>query len=183
MVYLNLVGGSLSKLIKLIKDVAEHKQVILSSGMMSDIYYDCKQITLDSYGLSITIPDLFLKMYNIAPFDAVGGLEMGAVPIVSAMVYYAAIHDISLKGFVVRKTVKEHGTQKFIEGPVKSGMRIAIVEDVVTTGKSAVFALEKAKEFGMIPVVIGAIIDREEGDKKAFDGVPFTCLLNRSHLC
>lgn len=159
-------------------DVIQHGKFELASGKVSDIYCDGKKITLDSDGLWIAVPKLFEELFAVAEFDAVGGLEVGAVPIVSAMLYCAAPGRIKLKGFFVRKEPKGHGTKKFIEGPVEPGMRVAIVEDVTTTGFSAFAALKRAEDFGLKPVVIGTIIDRSEGAREFFarQEVPFVSL-------
>jgi orotate phosphoribosyltransferase len=107
-------------------------------------------------------------------------MSIGADPITAAVVTLAGVRGLPLKGFMVRKEAKGHGTNRFIEGPVKPGDRVAIVEDVVTTGGSSILAIERCREFGLIVDRVVAIIDRMEGGREAFAklGVPFESLLS-----
>lgn len=169
----------MSDLLEFIKanDVIQHGSFRLASGKESNIYVNCKKITLDAVGLNLAIPPLYDKLRSVADFDAVGGLTMGADPIVGAMLQHAST---KLKGFLVRKEPKEHGTKQLIEGPVVPGMRVAIVEDVATTGMSAAKAMAAAADFGLTVVAVGSIINRKEGADELFAslGVPFVYLLD-----
>jgi orotate phosphoribosyltransferase len=100
--------------------------------------------------------------------DAVGGMSIGADPITAAIVTMAGVRGLGLKGFMVRKEAKGHGTERFIEGPVERGQRVVIVEDVVTTGGSSLLAIERAEAFGLVVEGVMAIIDRLEGGAAAF---------------
>ena len=146
-------------------------QFKLSSGGTSDYYIDCRTTTLHAEGGRLTgeaILDL-LKENNIQA-DAVGGLTMGADPIVSnvatASAWRAQQNPGSplIHGFLVRKAEKAHGTGRRIEGFCREGARVVIVDDVCTTGASTINAIEAAHEAGMIVVAVVCIVEREEAN-------------------
>ena len=111
--------------------------------------------------------------------DAVGGLAIGADPITAAIVVHAGLQGQHLLGFMVRKEAKQHGTGKIVEGPVKPGMKCVIVEDVITSGGSALKAAMAAREFGLEVIGVLGVIDRLEGGDAAFQsaGIPLATLL------
>lgn len=150
----------------------------LASGKKASYYLDGKQITLDSFGARL-IAEGFLELLGETLPTAVGGMAIGADPITAAILTLAGLQARPLKGVLVRKEAKGHGTQKFVEGPVQPGDTIAIVEDVVTTGGSSLQAIERVEAFGLKVVKVLAIIDRMEGGAKAFAdrGFPFASLL------
>jgi orotate phosphoribosyltransferase len=150
----------------------------LASGKKAKYYLDGKQITLHSQGLRLVSEGL-LKLMDGVDAQAVGGMSIGADPIVGGMLAIAGGQGRDLAGFLVRKEPKGHGTQKYIEGPVTSGMKVVIVEDVVTTGGSSILAADRAKEFGLDVVLVLAIIDRMEGGRENFEkhGLKFESLL------
>jgi orotate phosphoribosyltransferase len=144
-------------------------QFKLSAGGTSDYYIDCRITTLHAEGGRLTghaILDL-LEARNVQA-DAVGGLTMGADPIVSNVATASAWRAISfpgsplLHGFLVRKAEKEHGTSRRIEGFCRPGARVAIVDDVCTTGASTVAAIEAARQAGMQVAAVVCIVEREE---------------------
>ena len=141
-------------------------KIILASGKESNFYIDCKQTTLDAMGGLITSV-LFLRMLQ-DEISAVGGISVGADPLTSGVSQLSSFFDKKIDAFYVRKEPKKHGTSKWIEGPVKQGAKIAILEDVVTTGGSSLKAVDKAIEFGLNVKQIIAIVDRNEGGKEAF---------------
>jgi orotate phosphoribosyltransferase len=98
--------------------------------------------------------------------DAVGGMAIGADPITAAIITLAGREGKSLKGFIVRKEAKQHGTGREVEGPVQRGDAAYIVEDVVTTGGSSLAAIEKAEAFGLKILGVLAVIDRLEGGQE-----------------
>ena len=110
---------------------------------------------------------------------AVGGMSIGADPITSAVVTMAGVEGLPLKGFMVRKEPKDHGTKKFIEGPVAPGQRVVIVEDVTTTGGSSLVAIDRAQEFGLVVERVITVIDRLAGAHAAFAarGIPLESLV------
>lgn len=167
-------------------DIIQHEEVRLASGKISNIYCDAKKILLDSEGIYRSVPSFFRLLSETTKFDAIGGIELGCVPLIGAILMHCASYAPGnhLRGFIVRKQRKEHGTQRIIEGPVQPGMEVAIIEDVVTTGSSAYQAYWTAKDFGLKPVLFGAIINRGEGASELLEstGLPFVYLLDKKQL-
>ncbi|QDT37898.1 orotate phosphoribosyltransferase [Stratiformator vulcanicus] len=149
----------------------------LASGKKSTYYLDGKQVTLHSQGLRL-VAEGMLDLLSETEFSAVGGMSIGADPIVGGVLTVAGERGIDLDGFLVRKEPKGHGTQRYIEGPVQPGAKVAIVEDVVTTGGSSITAIERVRDFGCEVVFVTAIVDRLQGGAAAFAsaGVPFRAL-------
>ena len=139
----------------------------LASGKQASYYLDGKQITLDSAGARL-VAEGFLHHLDGRMPDAVGGMSIGADPITAAIITLAGVRELPLRGFMVRKQAKGHGTNRYIEGPVEAGDKVVIVEDVVTTGGSSLLAIERAEEFGLVVDGVIAIIDRLEGGGQAF---------------
>jgi orotate phosphoribosyltransferase len=150
----------------------------LASGRKSSYYLDGKQVTLDAQGAKLVAEGMLELLGDPLPV-AVGGMSIGADPMVGAIITLAGVQGRALRGFMVRKEPKGHGTQRYIEGPVQPGDSVAIVEDVVTTGGSSLTAIERAQEFGLKVVRVLAIVDRLEGGAEAFAarGYPFHSLL------
>ena len=138
----------------------------LASGKKSKFYLDCRKVTLDSAGANL-IADGMLELMGAELPDAVGGMAIGADPITAAILTVAGRSGKSLRGFIVRKEAKQHGTGRDVEGPVQPGDRVIVVEDVVTTGGSSLAAIEKAEAFGLKVRGVMAIIDRLEGGREA----------------
>jgi len=151
----------------------------LASGKKAKYYLDGKQVTLDSTGARLVGEGILDLLGDELP-QAVGGMSIGADPITAAIVTIAGVRGRELSGFMVRKEAKGHGAQRYIEGPVQPGDRVAIVEDVVTTGGSSLQAIERCEEFGLTVTRVIAIIDRMEGGAQAFQarGYPFASLLS-----
>lgn len=139
----------------------------LASGKKAKYYLDSKQVTLHAQGLK-TVSQAFLDLLSDLEFDAVGGMSIGADPIIDGMITIAAEKNPNLVGFMVRKESKGHGTNQFVEGPVKPGMKVVIVEDVVTTGGSALLAVDRIQDFGCEVICVAGIIDRMEGGAANF---------------
>jgi orotate phosphoribosyltransferase len=150
----------------------------LASGKKAKFYLDGKQITLHSRGLQL-VSDGLLELLDSSGVQAVGGMSLGADPIVAGILCAAASRQRELLGFLVRKESKGHGTNRFVEGPLQPGMKVAIVEDVVTTGGSSLLAVDRVQEFGCEVVQVLAIIDRMEGGAGNFAArnLPFRSLL------
>ncbi|MDR3182110.1 MAG: orotate phosphoribosyltransferase [Planctomycetaceae bacterium] len=140
----------------------------LASGKKAAYYLDCRQITLDSEGAKLIGEGILEILQDNGLPQAVGGMSIGADPITAAVITVAAFRDIPLKGFMVRKQSKGHGTNQFVEGPVLPGDRVMIVEDVVTTGGSSLEAIEKVQAAGAAVEGVIAIIDRLEGGSELF---------------
>lgn len=149
----------------------------LVSGKKAKYYLDGKQVTLDSAGARLVGEGILDLLGDKLP-AAVGGMAIGADPITAAVITMAGVRRLALKGILIRKQAKEHGTQKFVEGPVTPGDDVAIVEDVVTTGGSSLDAIDRVEAAGLKVTRVIAIIDRLEGGAEAFAkrGYPFTSL-------
>jgi orotate phosphoribosyltransferase len=160
-------------------------QFKLSSGGTSDYYIDCRTTTLHAEGGRLTGHAILeLLERNGIEADAVGGLTMGADPIVSNVATASAWRAQSqpgaplVHGFLVRKAEKAHGTGRRIEGYFREGARVVIVDDVCTTGASTITAIEAAREAGMKVVAVVCIVERQEangrpGVEAAAQGAPF----------
>lgn len=158
---------SKAKLMDLVREKAlQVGDFTLASGKKSKYYLDCRKVTLDSAGAN-QIADGMLELMGANLPDSVGGMAIGADPISAAIITVAGREGKSLKGFIVRKEAKAHGTGRDVEGPVVSGDTAIIVEDVVTTGGSSLAAIEKAEAFGLKVLGVMAIIDRLEGGAEA----------------
>ena len=159
-------------------------QFKLSSGGTSDYYIDCRTTTLDARGAQLT-GQVFLEEIQSRAWKpaAIGGLTMGADPIVVAV----AVVSGSIDGFLVRKAEKQHGTGQRIEGFRQKGARVVIVDDVCTTGGSTVQAIEAAREFGFEVVGVMCLVEREEAKgrpnvEKAAGGVPFVAVFTANDV-
>lgn len=163
---------------KLLKETGAVKtgDFTLSSGKKSNFYVDCRKVTLHPQGAKL-IAKIILEKIKGLKVDAIGGLTLGADPITSAVVTLS-----SIPGFIVRKKVKEHGTQQKIEGLIESGWNVVIVEDVATTGASALQAIEAAEAAGAKVVKVIAVVDREEGAAKALKNYDFDPIFKKSEL-
>jgi orotate phosphoribosyltransferase len=139
----------------------------LASGKKAKYYLDCRKVTLDPQGANQIAAGILDLLGDSVP-DAIGGMAIGADPISAAVITLAGQRGLPLMGFIVRKESKQHGTGRDVEGPVHRGMSVVVVEDVVTTGGSAIKAIEKVEEFGMKVREVIAIVDRLEGGKEAF---------------
>lgn len=171
-------------LIELIKQEAlEFGDFTLASGKKASFYLDCRKVTLNARGANLIGAGMLELLADDYP-DAVGGMAIGADPITGAILTLSGQTDRPLRGFIVRKEAKEHGKGQAVEGPVRHGDRVVIVEDVITTGGSALRAIERVREYGL--EVIGAlgIVDRLAGGQAAFaqQGVPLRTLLTIQDL-
>jgi len=156
---------------------------VLASGKRSSYYIDGRLVTLEPEGAYL-IARLILDVLKDAPVDAIGGPTLGADPIVGATVAASYIAGRPLLGFIVRKSQKDHGTQKRIEGPLREGHRVAIVEDVVTSGRSALEAIEQVEAADAKVVKVISVIDRLKGAEELFaeKGYSYTALFTTRSL-
>ena len=136
----------------------------LTTGRKSKFYFNCKPVTLSSDGASL-VADAFLEKLKCLPesVTAVGGRTVGADPIVGAMMMRALERGQRLEGFYVREKQKAHGTGELIANAPKAGTKVVIVDDVITTGRSVIEAVDAAREAGCIVVGVIALMDRQEG--------------------
>jgi len=155
----------------------------LASGQKAKFYLDCRKLTLDSVGANLVAEGILDLLGENLP-DAVGGMAIGADPITAAVITIAHRRGKSLRGFIVRKESKGHGTGRDVEGPVEPGDTAVVVEDVITTGGSALAAIDRAQAFGLkVREVIG-IVDRLQGGASAFAArnIPLRTLLTIQDL-
>ncbi len=167
----------------LVSKALEMRRVTLSSGKISDYYMDCKRVTLSAEGAYLTAK-LMLDM--IGPdVSAVGGLTLGADPIVSSIAVLSHLQGRDLAALIVRKEAKKHGTMSYVEGPaLEKGAKVAVVEDVVTSGASLLKAIERIAAAGYQPVQALTILDRQEGGSEAIRerGYVLQALFSRKDL-
>ena len=140
----------------------------LVSGRMSNYYFNCKAVTLYPEGMHL-IGNLLFDLIKNLDVKGIGGLTLGADPIAYAVAYTSYLRGGPVEAFVVRKTAKSHGTMQWIEGNIKRGDKVVIVDDVITTGKSTIEAITRSKEAGLDIVKVIALIDRQEGGKEAIE--------------
>jgi orotate phosphoribosyltransferase len=157
----------------------------LASGKQSEYYIDARLTTMSPEGLSV-IGRLGLSTLRKSSWsiDAIGGLTLGADPISYAISYASAESGDPLRAFTVRKETKAHGTGKLIEGPFREGDHVAVIEDVITTGGSALRAIEAVRTaHGTVEGVL-ALVDREEGGREAIEaaGVSIISLVSASQI-
>jgi orotate phosphoribosyltransferase len=153
---------------QLVRDKAlRFGEFTLASGKQASYYLDCRQITLNSHGARLIGEGMLELLAGDMP-ELVGGMAIGADPITAAILTLAGVRGIPLRGVMVRKEAKQHGTGKFVEGPFQESERVAIVEDVVTTGGSSLAAIERCEAVGLKVQRVLAIIDRLEGGREAF---------------
>lgn len=156
-------------------------EITLASGRKSDFYFNLKPTMLDPEGAAL-LAELTFDALKDDNLDYIGGLEMGAVPLAGAIAQLSWLKGHPIAAFFVRKKPKEHGAKLAIEGLAKTetlqGKRVVIVEDVTTTGGSALKAVESVREAGAEVALVFTMIDRDEGADKTFSeaGVPFRSL-------
>ncbi len=139
-----------------------HGKVTLASGKEADYYVDMRRVTLDGAASPI-VGRVMNDLVSDLDFDAVGGLTLGADPVATAMLHARAAAGGRLDVFVVRKSAKEHGMQRRIEGTPVAGRRVLVVEDTSTTGGSALTAVEAVREAGGEVVAVAVVVDRNTG--------------------
>ena len=145
------------------------ESVVLSSGRRSSFYFDARQVLLDPEGAALSGALAWQALRAAGP-AAVGGLTLGADPLVCAVSAAAWAEGRRVTGFFVRKEAKKHGLQQWIEGPfIEEGTPVAVVDDVLTSGGSLISAVEKARQAGGVVVAALVVIDRDEGGRDAAD--------------
>ncbi len=156
-----------------------HGSFTLSSGKQSSHYFDGKKITLSSEGAYWVGKAIYDELAN-EDVDAIGGLAIGADPIATAVAVISYQEGKPIDAFVVREVSKEHGTKRKIEGHLKEGSKVVIVDDVITTGGSVIKAIEAVEAAKCKVVKVIVLVDRHEGgsDKLKEEGYKFTAILN-----
>ena len=162
-------------------------EITLASGRKSDFYFNLKPTMLDPEGAAL-LAELTYEAVKDDQLDYIGGLEMGAVPLAGAIAQLSWLKGHPITAFFVRKKPKEHGARLAIEGLAKGeslqGKRVVIVEDVTTTGGSAMKAVEAVRETGAIVALVLTMVDREEGANDTFGqaGLPFRSIYKASEF-
>lgn len=167
-----------NRLFMLLKQRAFRRgRFILASGKESDHYFDLKPAMLDPDGAAL-LAELILRELEGIAVDCIGGIEMGAVPLIAPVAMKSPEHGRHLQGFFVRKTVKDHGTKKRVDGADIAGKTVAILEDVTTTGGSSMGAVGAVREAGAEVALVLSILDRGEGAAQLYAaaGIPFKSL-------
>jgi orotate phosphoribosyltransferase len=172
------------RLLTLLRERAyEKREVVLASGRRSNFYIDCRRVVMTAEGHFLVGWLLGRLIHEHCPEAvAVGGMSLGADPLASAVSLMSYLGGSPLDAFYVRKEAKKHGTAQFIEGAaaLPKGAKVVVVEDVVTTGGSSLLAVDRAREAGLDPVRILALVDRCEGGREAIEArLPLTALFAR----
>ena len=157
----------------------------LASGRQSTLYIDARLTTMSPEGLALIGPLALTGLRDMAwDISAIGGLTLGADPVSYAIAYASASTDRPLRAFTVRKEPKAHGTGKLVEGPFRVGDRVAVIEDVITTGGSALRAVEAIRAAGGEVAGVLALVDREEGGRETLiaAGLPVLALTRASDI-
>jgi orotate phosphoribosyltransferase len=144
----------------------------LASGKKSTYYVNSKKAIFNGEVLNL-LSEVLWEMTKDLNIDAAGGLEVGAIPMATALAQRYAMNSRPLEGFFVRKQAKTHGSQERVEGVLKPGMRVAVLDDVLTTGGSVVQAIEEIEKVGAVIVAVVCIVDRLEGAQAALAKYPF----------
>ena len=174
-----------SDLLDLIIETAfQRKKVILASGRESDFYLDLRQVMMRPRGVQLAGQLILETLAEGDAVDAVGGMAVGAVPLVSAVLAATPPEKSDLLGFFVRKEKKAHGLGRQVEGPWREGLRVALLEDTTTTGGSTLEALKIVREAGADVRRVLCLVDRGEGAREAFAaaGVQLEALFTREDL-
>jgi len=174
-----------ARLVELLRERSfERRRVILASGRESDFFIDCKQTALTAEGHALIGELMLAALDDLPPCDAVGGVELGGCPLASAVSLTSFQRGRPLPALYVRKARKDHGTTKLVEGDksMSPGVRVALLEDVITTGGSSLKAVETLREAGATVSGIVALVDREEGGAETIReaGLPLVALARRS---
>jgi orotate phosphoribosyltransferase len=159
------IGKAKERLIEIILErsfkYSDNPPFTLVSGRKSNYYFNCKPTTLDPEGMNL-IGELVFAMLAETDVTAAGGLTLGADPIANALSVISFQKGKPIRSFIVRKDVKDHGIMSGIEGNVRPGDRVAILDDVITTGGSTIAAIVRAKGAALVIDRVIALIDREE---------------------
>jgi orotate phosphoribosyltransferase len=176
-----------NRLLKILKELSyEEGDFTLASGKKSSFYIDCKETTLNPEGMYLVGTLMYQLVQTIPGVDAVGGVSVGGDPLVCSTVLISRAIGEPLPGFFIRKEPKGHGTNLWLEGGknLQKGMKVVILEDVVTTGGSSLKAIESTEREGLKVVGVVALLDRLDGGKEAIEskGYIFKSIFNLGDL-
>jgi len=162
--------GMRRRLLSLLHEHAyKHGQFKLASGKVSDFYFDGKKVELKPEGAWL-IGEVIYEEIKEGGFDAIGGLAVGAVPMVTSAVISCFHHDLDIEGIFVRPQPKSHGTQQVVEGNLPEGARVVIVDDVATSGGSLMQAIKAVEDAGAHVGLVLVLVNRQEGAEELFKG-------------
>jgi len=178
-------GDARARLLDLLRERAfERKRVVLASGKESDFFIDCKQAVLTAEGHVLVGETMLASLQQLAPVEAVAGVELGGCPLASAVALTSFGRGKPLDAIYVRKDAKEHGSRRVLEGNTRipQGARVALLEDVVTTGGSTLKAAAKLRDAGYVVAGVVALVDRLEGGREAIEaaGLALHALFTRA---
>lgn len=160
------------------------RKVVLASGKESDFFIDCKQTVLTAEGHALVGALMFEALSRLPACDAIAGVELGGCPLASAVALTSHLRGAPKDAIYVRKEAKDHGSQRTLEGNtrVPAGAKIAILEDVTTTGGSTLKAVEKLRAAGYDVAGVCTLVDRSEGGREAIEaqGLAFVALYTRT---
>jgi orotate phosphoribosyltransferase len=172
---INDIEFSMSRLCSLLHHFAyEERDITLSSGKKSNFYVDCRKVILTAEGHILVgrLFNHFIRKSCLMGVSAVGGMTLGADPLVSAVSLMSFLGGAPMDAFYIRKEAKKHGTGQYVEGcdVLKgTGANVVILEDVITTGGSALRAVDRAKEAGLTPLMVFVLVDRCEGGREVIE--------------
>jgi orotate phosphoribosyltransferase len=173
-------------LLELILEVSfQRERVTLASGAESDYYLDLRQTLMRPRGVALAGDLVLERLHSGSAVDAVGGMAVGAVPLIAAVLAAAdRAAETSLLGFFVRKAPKGHGLGRQIEGAFRAGQRVALLDDTITSGGSTLQALDAVEAAGGSVSRVLCLVDREEGAREAFAarGIELEALFGRKDL-
>lgn len=161
--------------------------ITLASGRTSDFYLDMKPTMYHPRGIAL-ISEMILDRISSLEFDYIGGLALGALPLITGVTMLGQVRKRPIPGFFVRKEIKDHGTRRKIEGladgETLAGKRVVILDDVTTTGESAMLAVQAAQEAGATVILVLSVVDREEGAAETYSsrGIAFEALYTASEF-
>ncbi len=178
------MSASRDRLLEILRDRAfQRRRVLLASGRESDFFIDCKQAILTAEGHALVGALMFDALASLPPCEAVAGVELGGCPLASAVALTSFQQGRPLDALYVRKDAKDHGSRRLVEGDrsLRPGLRVVVLEDVVTTGGSTLKAVEKLRGVGVDVVGVVALVDRLEGGVEAIEaaGLPLVPLYTR----
>src|ERR1700693_4407788 len=176
--------GLRDRLLSLIRERSYQRgEFKLASGKISAFYFDGKMVELMPEGAHL-IGEVIYDRIKDRQFDAIGGLAVGAVPMVTSAVISCFHHKLNIEGLFVRPEAKGHGTRKVVEGSLKSGDRVVIVDDVATSGKSLMQAVEAVQAKGATVELVLVIVNRQEGADEFFEekDLPFEWIFTRTDV-
>ncbi len=163
------MGPKGARLLEILTELSyERRKVVLASGRESDFYIDARKTVLSAEGQYLTGSVMYQIVRSLFPeAEAVGGVVLGAAPLASAVSFASWLAQDPIPAFYLRKEPKAHGLGRVLEGPVQPGMKVVILEDVVTTGGSTLKALDMAAQEGLVVLGVVSLVDRQEGGGQA----------------